>query len=71
MTNGNVPEGLGSSEGVEPASFTCSICMVESKSAVNHKAGMNIFQGLGSGFGQKKQNPGLCVSNEGRFLKVY
>jgi len=34
-------EGLGSSEGVEPASFTCSICMVESKSAVNHKAHLN------------------------------
>ena len=27
-------------------------------------------QGWGSGFGQKP-DPGLCTSNEGRFLKVY
>ena len=31
-----------------------------------------IMQGRGSGFGfKKKPDPGLCTSNEGRFLKFY
>ena len=30
-----------------------------------------ILQGCGSGFDQKKPDPGLCTSNEERFLRFY
>ena len=29
------------------------------------------LQGCGSGFGQKKPDPGLCISNKDRFLKFH